>query len=652
MAPLQFLGMTTSPPSSPIVSWPADGTPRSARFGDIYRAAGSGLAQARHVFLGGCGLLATAGHAAAWAGAKRWGVLENGFGLGLNFLATRLAWEADAAQPERLFYTAIEAWPPTAADLVRSAAPYPSLHRAAAELAAQWCGLTRGVHRLEFAHGRLQLTLVIGPVERALRALSGRYESLYLDGFAPTHNPEMWSAQVIAGLARHAAPGARAATWCVARTVRDTLTAHQFRVERVPGLPPKRQALRATYQPVHVPASPRPLRGLRRPGSCAVVGAGLAGAAVAHSLARRGWSVTVVEQARHAASGASAVPAGLFVPHVTPDDDPLARLSRAGIRATLAYARSALRTGVDYAETGVLERHAPGKRRLPQEWQTVGGRAADRGLSQGPDAAPTQARAALAHVALNTEQPALWHPQAGWMRPAALAAALLATRGVRFAGGVTVRGARANGAQWELLADTPCDAFDLVVFACGLATGALASAPWLPLHALAGQITMGATPLAGAPEFPVNGSGYLIPLPVAPDRIAWVGGSTFERDRTRSAQTAAAQAANTQQLAQLLPGAAAALRALGERGQTRAWCGVRATLPDHLPAIGPCAPPRGRQSVPGAAISLQVCTGFGARGLSLALLCAEVLAAQLHDEPLPVSRNLARHLQAARFFGR
>jgi tRNA 5-methylaminomethyl-2-thiouridine biosynthesis bifunctional protein len=36
---------------------------------------------------------------------------------------------------------------------------------------------------------------------------------------------------------------------------------------------------------------------------------------------------------------------------------------------------------------------------------------------------------------------------------------------------------------------------------------------------------------------------------------------------------------------------------------------------------------------------------MGSRGLSFAALCAELLAASLHGEPLPVDRRLAQAMQ-------
>ena len=365
--------------ATPTVQWRDDGTPVSPRFGDIYRSC-SGLAQARAVFLQGCGLLpgdaaradtprdagSTDDARPLWAGAPRWSVLEAGFGLGLNFLATWQAWLADPARPQRLFYSAVEAYPPEAADLLRSAAPYPELQPLAEALAAQWHGLLPGVHRLSLGQGRVQLTLAVGDARPMLGELTGTFDSIYLDGFDPQHNPDMWSLPVLKAATRLARPGARAATWTVAASVRDGLTTCGFVVERVAGPPPKRSVLRATLAPRWSPRHrPDPQAAEQAPsaGRCAVVGGGLAGASVAYSLAQRGWQVTVFDAADAPAAGASGLPAGVVAPHVSPDDRPVSRLTRAGARATLARAAALLQHGVDFATTGVLESHAPGERR-------------------------------------------------------------------------------------------------------------------------------------------------------------------------------------------------------------------------------------------------------------------------------------------------
>jgi len=109
-----------------VVDWGGDGQPRSALYPDLYRSRGSdgdhGLAQARHVFLGGCELL---GEHALWRHRPNWCILENGFGLGLNFLATWQAWRQDPSRASRLHYVATEAHPVQVGDVLRSTQAWP-----------------------------------------------------------------------------------------------------------------------------------------------------------------------------------------------------------------------------------------------------------------------------------------------------------------------------------------------------------------------------------------------------------------------------------------------------------------------------------------------------------------------------------------------
>ena len=661
----------------PTVRWRDDGTPVSPRYGDIYRSAGDGahggLAQARHVFLRGCGLLPDAGEAAVWAGAPRWAVLETGFGLGLNFLATWTAWRFDAARPQRLFYSAVEAHLVEPQDLLRSAAPYPELHALADELARQWHGLLPGVHRLAFDDERVQLTLAVGEAGSVLPELTGAHDAIYFDGFNPALNPQMWSLPVLKAVARLARRGARAASWCVAREVRERLVTCGFEVERVSGLPPKRHALRAQWLPrwdARPRADAEPTVGA--PGHCAVIGGGLAGASVAWSLAQRGWRVTVLDRASQPAAGASALPAGVVAPHVSPDDRPLSRLSRAGARATLARAALLLRAGEDFAASGVLERHEAGKRRLPADWAAITTQAA-RAETLDADDPRTQQQAGAAGVPIDAHRRALWHARAGWVRPAALVRALLRAPGIEWRGDTAVARLEREPAGWCLLDahGQPIERADLVVVAAGFDSQALAGGG-LPLHPLRGQVAHGPMPGGGLdaalPPFPVNGHGSLIAHLPGAGGACWVTGSTFERACAQPTPSDADHAANRARLAELLPDASAALDAQWPDGRAACWAGVRATLPDRLPAVGAWAPADDQkfkhnqpptpiqQALPAMnsiektePLALHLCTGLGARGLTLAVLCGELLAATLHGEPLPVARSLAAHLRASRF---
>ncbi len=245
---------------------------------------------------------------------------------------------ADPQRPTLLHFVSLEAWPVSADDLLRAATRHPELQPLAQELCAQYWGLLPGVHRLWFDGGRVLLTLCIGDAQALLRQQHWEVDSIYLDGFSPQANPDIWNPHTLKAVARCCHRGTRLATWTIARAVRDALTQCGFVVEKVPGVPPKRDNLHATFNPAWEPRTSRTSETAAEhltPARCIVIGAGLAGAASAASLARRGWSVQVLDAAAAPASGASGLPVGLFAPHLSPDDNIFSRVSRSGVRAML-----------------------------------------------------------------------------------------------------------------------------------------------------------------------------------------------------------------------------------------------------------------------------------------------------------------------------
>jgi tRNA 5-methylaminomethyl-2-thiouridine biosynthesis bifunctional protein len=209
------------------------------------------------VFLAGCGL------PQAWQGRDNFTVLETGFGLGLNFLATWAAWAL--AEPSgrcgSLHFVSVEAYPVAAEDLLRSAhgllalneadAPWvATVRQLAPRLASSWpVALPAGLHSLVFADGRLSLTLAVGPVQQVLDAMPPcQADAVYLDGFSPALNPDMWSAAALAAVARHCKPGSRLASYSVALPVRQALGQLGFAVQKRPGMPPKRHRLQGVLQ--------------------------------------------------------------------------------------------------------------------------------------------------------------------------------------------------------------------------------------------------------------------------------------------------------------------------------------------------------------------------------------------------------------------
>lgn len=621
-----------------VIEWLDDGTaggsPYSPRFGDRYRSELGGLDQAKEVFLKGCGL------PGAWAGQPQWTVLETGFGLGLNFLVTWAAWKADPQRPGLLHFVSTEAFPASAEDVLRSARTHPELLPFAEQLQAQLWGLLPGFHRLVFEGGRVLLTLCIGDAKAMLREQSFEADSVYLDGFSPQRNPDIWDVHTFKAVARCCRRGTRIATWTIARSVRDALAQCGFVVNKVPGIPPKRDNLQGEFNPAWEPKKTHPSPARRPPARCVVIGAGLAGAAVAASLARRGWQVVVLDAAEEPAAGASGLPAGLLAPHVSPDDNPLSRLSRHGIRATLQQAEAMLQAG-DWGRTGVLEHAVEHPRKQPEAWQ------ADWADAAGDWTGPADA-AQLRQCGLPPDTPALWHARAGWIRPAALVDAWLAGPGVQSHGRSLVSRLNQASGQWQVLdaQGRELARAELVVLAAGYASLELAAgattnkAGDLALQAIRGQVSWGLHEPGAAsalPPFPVNGHGSLVPavpLPSKAGGLAWVMGSSFERDNTQAETRPQDDQHNLCRLQTLLPQTARALAAQFEPGKVQSWAGVRCATPSRLPALGPL------EESPG----LWVCSGMGSRGLTFAALCGELLAAKLHAEPLPIEQRLAEAL--------
>src|SRR5439155_1984193 len=315
-----------------------DGVPYSRAYGDVYHSTSGGVAQARHVFLNGNRV------AERWPRRERFVILETGFGAGISFLATWQAWRRDPSRCRRLHFVSIEKHPFRAEDLRELHSRYGEIKEEAGELEASWPVLVPGAQRIELDGGNVVLTLFFADVKVA-RELRLAADAFYLDGFSPAKNPDMWSPALMRSLARLAAPGATAATWSVASSVRHALEETGFAVEKRPGFGEKKEMLCATYS-----KAGRELRSRER--KAAVVGAGLAGAAVCERLCARGWEVTLFERHAGPAREASGNHAGTFHPIVTPDDSVFARITRAGF---LAAAASLRRLPARWDPCGVLQ---------------------------------------------------------------------------------------------------------------------------------------------------------------------------------------------------------------------------------------------------------------------------------------------------------
>jgi tRNA 5-methylaminomethyl-2-thiouridine biosynthesis bifunctional protein len=559
------------------LDWSED-APRSRRFDDIYFSAVDGLAESRAVFLQGADL------PAAWTGRRSFTIGELGFGTGLNILALVELWGRTRPPGGRLHVFSVEAYPMSADDADRALAAWPELAGLAAVLLAQW-PRRRGFHRIDFPDQGAILDLAVGEVVPALQAWGGRADAWFLDGFAPARNPQMWSDEVLALVGERSAPGARAATFTVAGAVRRGLEAAGFTVAKRPGFGRKRERLEAVRP--GAPSSEGP------PPRVAVIGAGIAGAALARAFRALGAEPTVYEGP---GAGASGNPAALVTPRLDAGLGPVAELAaQAFDRAVRLYgSEMTIARGVVQLERN--DRDADRYARL----------AAWDGFAAG---------------SLRAVPGGLEISDGLVVEPAAVVAAWLDR--VRVAPGAVARLER-DGDAWRLLAEDgrPLGEAEIVCLAAGHATARLAD---LALKPVRGQASWAALPFSGRPS---AWGGYAVPT-----RDGVLFGATHDRDDTGVEVRSEDHGRNLEILARGRPDLALALDGAALDGRA----GIRAATPDHLPLAGALGD------------GLHVLSGLGGRGFTLAPLLAEEVAATALAAPPPLPRGLAALVDPRRF---
>lgn len=649
-----------TPITASRLAFTPDGTPFSEAFGDVYHSADGGLAQAQQVFLAGNGL------PERWQGRGRFVIVETGFGLGLNFLASWAAWRADPGRSQRLHFVSCERHPFEHDDLAQLHARWPELAEMADALRAAWPPLTPGIHRLHFEDDRVCLTLYFGDARDGLAQLVCQADAFLLDGFSPARNPDMWSARIFHLLARLAAPDATLATWSVAGEVREGLRRAGFTVEKAPGFGAKRQMLigrlaapATTHkaQDASAPGSPRRARIVHHPSSIAaarhaiVIGAGLAGSACAERLAARGWRVDVLDAAEGPGQGASGNHAGVLRPLPNLDDNRISRLTRAGTLYGWRHIERLRAHGlcVRAESCGVLH-----LARDPAQQDTMHQVVERLGL---PASVLSFVSAAEASERCGWPVPlgGWWFAESGWVQPPSLCAANLAVHPVQIKArfGCSIERIEQTSEGWSVFdgANSIVARAPVLVLAAGTRVIQFPQATAVPVVSARGQVSLLDAPADSAPRVVVCRMGYVSP---AIDGLRCAGAS-FDVDDHETGLRERDHLDNIATLEAMLPGYTAALDLTRLGGRV----GFRPTSPDRLPMVGamPVAAPLMAASfsaaTPLAAVARQpglyVLSGFGARGLVWSALAGELLAAQLEGEPLPVERDLCDALDPARY---
>lgn len=596
-----------------------DGLPFSARFGDVYFSADSGLEETRHVFLAGNRL---AQRFAALAAGESLVVGETGFGTGLNFLCAWQMFEQAAPLGASLDFFSVEKFPLEDDELRAALAMWPELAPFADALLARWRRRVPGWNRWSF--GRVRLTLALGDAAEALPQLpDGAVDAWFLDGFSPAKNPEMWSEAVLAHLARASRPGATLATYTCAGWVRRGLRQAGFAAEKTVGHGRKREMLRGQTTPR---VEEREMR--RAPSSAVVIGGGLAGCAAAYALAQRGIAVTLVERAAQLASAASGNPRGALHARFGAGDNPVHRFVQAAYGHALALLDEVLPAdGESRAGCGLLQlAFSPGEEKriaklVAQEWP-------------GHLLRPVDAAEATALTGMEMAHGGLWFPGGGWVVPSALCARLADHERIALRLGHAAEALTKTGTGWRVAGhDAQGESWvaeaDIAVVCCAHAALALEQFAHFPLTPVRGQASLlSATPASRVLRAVVCGDGYCTP---AAEGVHVAGATHAFGDESLGVRAAE----HEDNLAKLAAHSPALRTALGEVDveKLEGYAAMRCSAPLAMPLVGEVQ------------AGLYCSLAHGTRGLISAGLAAEIVAAlacgQLPPLPLPVLAALA-----------
>ncbi len=663
--------------TSAQLNWDDEGQPLSSIFGDVYFSKANGLAETRHVFLQHNQL---AERWAALAESNHFTIAETGFGSGLNFLAAWELWLKTAPQSAQLHFVSVEKFPLNKADLTRALALWPELNLLAEELISAYpVFVGTGFHRLSFMGGRIKLTLIIDDAAQGFSKLLATTHPLYansgikvdawfLDGFAPSKNPQMWSNELFACIRNLSSTGTTAATFSAAAIVKNGLKSAGFSIQKVAGFGRKREMVKALFadEPLALDPNDFTYRGSFSPypvpwtidknnrrfteKRALIIGGGLAACHTARALAERGWTVNILERHTALAQEGSGNPQGVLYAKLSPMNEAQAAFNLASLQYALNFYRPLWETVGN--NCGVLQlAYKNSEAELHNQLHHKFAQANE--LVQFVSA---EQASELAGISLT--QSGLFFPQAGWIDPRKLCAYLIDHPNIQVTYDFEVTQLTNHQGLWQASSNKgDLKQAPVAIIASAKDTVNFDIANHLPIKVIRGQVTyLPANSTDASLKTVVCAEGYISP---AQDGI-FCTGATFNLKDPETALRTSDHQTNLDNLREHLP----SLAINADTNHLEGRVAFRCSLPDYLPLVGALpkvdemvedfAPLRknaragitaGGSYWPG----LYINTGHGARGLAYTPLCAELLAAQINQEPIPMPRELVNALNPARF---
>ena len=666
------------------------GTPVADHFDDVYFSNDSGIDETQHVFVAGNDL------------AERWQqwrnptfvIAETGFGTGLNFLVAMRAFnEFRAANPDhplkRLYFITTEKFPLPQQDMQRALEAFPALKDEAQALASLYPMGLEGCHRLHFDNHSTTLDLWIGDVHELLpqwhSPVNGLIDAWFLDGFAPSKNPDMWTDALFSQMARLSKTGTTFGTFTAAGIVKRGLAGVGFTIKKRNGFGRKRDMLTGVFNQdnenvqhkLRLPAGPYYRYAddsLDKTSKVAVVGSGLAAATACLALVKRGISTTLYFDGDTLASGASGNPQGGFYPQLHSEASIASRIqahsflyARQAYDHTIEHAKACGLADVAHDFCGVIQLSFNDK--VAERQNKLA--AADVWPEALIKPVDSKEVSDIANLALPYS--GLYIGLGGWISPPQLVTAMIEE--ALQSGKLTLKpnhtyvsheAVETTKQQVQIRFNLDSAESEEVITAdhliLALGAGAVNASDFdsLSLRPVRGQVEAIPTQM---PIEQLNTvlchKGYM--TPVFEGRHAL--GSTYVKNDlstdVRGDETEMNLATHEQALANT-----DIVQALQHDGKARA--ATRLGSPDHQPVVGALhnfdslkehytmlgvgKPLTSAPVLPSSVVSTLTC--LGSRGLTTAPLMAEVLVSSLCKEPLPLSNDLLNAVNTSRFMTR
>ena len=588
-----------------------DGVLRADDFDDLYFSTDNGFGEACHVFLDGNDL------ASRVAATSEFTIAETGFGTGLNLLAVMALLDASTLKHHQLGcqidYISFESRPLPAAVMAQSHQAFPNLARHSHDLIAalppQWPGL----HRRDLLHGRLRLHLIYGDANDALAQADFAADAWFLDGFSPAKNPQLWNQDLLMAIGRLTRVGGSFATFTVASAVCQRLAKAGFALEKRPGFGRKRDMLVG-----HKRAGAVTPQAVVQSRKIAIIGGGIAGASVAAGLAARRVNPHIIDSHDRLAGGASGNRLALQSPRLSVDHNVASKMSADCLSFAAGCSDAALAVVADR----VISLDWPDREAVRQAKFRTQFWPDD--LMQFVDA-----KVASSHAGIDLPLGGVIHHWGRVIEPICLTNHL--AKGAETHFGFSVVSMCHVDGKYHLVADDgrqlTCDQLVVAAGADLAALNQMLAIQGIAIDVTSGQVShVPETADLASLQAGISFGGYLTPAQGGFHEL----GATFDR-KVNTEILASAHLHNKQ----LLPHGLA--DCLPDHASYGARVSRRASTADRNPVCGKIND------------NLFILGALGARGLTLAPLLGDMLAAEILGMPVTLARDIRRQLDPYRF---